>query len=179
MEHNLGLEIIDTNNEKVLKIIDGSIYAEDVPIVCPKLEITAPGFQFSSTREVTRDFNLSLTACNLEIQVSNCDSRLNDLPDGLYAIKYKITPYEYVYVEINHLRLTKVHNRIEKLYCDLGIPTSDIPKKKKEKLDKINEVENYLKAAKSSVESCQNSKYGMELYNYALKLLDRIDCKNC
>lgn len=179
MEHKLGIEIVETKNEKILRLIDASIYVGGVPVVCPKIYITAPGFQFSSVHEVDENFNMILTACDLEIQSGNCDSQQNNLPDGVYAIKYTVSPHEYLFTEVNHLRLSQTYNRIEKLYCNLGMPTSDLTGRTKEKLSKINEVENYLKASKASIETCQNTKYGTELYKYAIKLLDRIDCKNC
>jgi hypothetical protein len=49
----------------------------------------------------------------------------------------------------------------------------------KEKLNKITMIQRYLDAAKSFVEYCHEPAKGMELYNYAIKLLDKLDCKSC
>jgi hypothetical protein len=37
----------------------------------------------------------------------------------------------------------------------------------------------YLDAAKAKVEFCQEPQKGMTLYNYAIKLLNKFDCKTC
>ena len=37
----------------------------------------------------------------------------------------------------------------------------------------------YLDAAKAKVEFCLEAQQGMTLYNYAIKLLNKFDCKNC
>ena len=36
-----------------------------------------------------------------------------------------------------------------------------------------------LEAAKAKVEVCHKSQEGMTLFNYAVKLLNKFDCKNC
>jgi hypothetical protein len=37
----------------------------------------------------------------------------------------------------------------------------------------------YLEAAKAKVEFCHDPQKGMTLYNYALKMLNKLDCVNC
>jgi hypothetical protein len=37
----------------------------------------------------------------------------------------------------------------------------------------------YLEAAKAKVETCHENQAGMTLFNYAVKLLDKLDCKHC
>ena len=37
----------------------------------------------------------------------------------------------------------------------------------------------YLDAAKAKVEFCLEPQKGMTLYNYAIKLLNKFDCKTC
>lgn len=180
MEHKLGLNVITTNNQEVLHLLDESIYDADIPYVCPRIHITSPGFQYSA--EIipeAQNFNLVLTACDLEIQTTQCDSVHQLLPDGVYAIKYSVSPNEYVFVEVNHLRLTKMMNRIADIYCELEMTAGEINAKTKDKLVKLNELENYLKSATYSIEVCGDLKKGKDLYAYAQKLIDKIDCKHC
>jgi hypothetical protein len=122
---------------------------------------------------------LNLTACDLGIQNAGCGTSYNDLPDGIYIIKYSVSPNEYVYVEYNHLRETKALNKVESVYCDLDLGTCDPPMQIKQKLEKIQFIQQYLKAAKAYVEYCRQPKKGMELYNYAVKLLDKLTCSSC
>lgn len=180
--HNLNLEVLDTNNENVLSIIDSSVYDSLMPLSCQELLITAPGFQFSANIDptlLTPGFNLALSACLLEIQTSGCDARFDSLPDGIYAIRYSVSPNEYIKTEINHFRMTKTYNRWKKALCDLDLSDCLPERKKKEKLDQLQNVDMYLKAAKASAEICANADKAKKLFDYAVKLLDRIDCKTC
>jgi hypothetical protein len=90
-----------------------------------------------------------------------------------------VSPNDQVYVEYNHLRITVALNRVRKIYCDLDIAACDPPVEIKEKLNKITMIQRYLDAAKSFVEYCHEPSKGMELYNYAIKLLDKLDCRSC
>jgi hypothetical protein len=180
--HRLSLEILDTSNENTLTIIDSSTYLTGIAPTCPELLITAPGFQYSASvpaANLQPGFNNTLTACSLEIQTKACDSVFEVIPDGIYAIRYSVSPNEYVKVEYNHLRLTQIYNRWQKALCDLDLSDCLPEKNKKDKFAKLQEVDMYLKAAKAKVEVCNSSKKGMDLYNYAIKLLDKIDCKTC
>ena len=49
----------------------------------------------------------------------------------------------------------------------------------KEKLEKLRLIKMYLEAAKAKVEFCHEPQKGMSLYNYALKLLNNFECRNC
>ena len=180
--HQLGLNILDVREEKLFQILDASVYDTLLPIVCPELLITVPGFQTSASiapELLTQGFNLRLTACDLEIQNVRCDSEMWELPDGIYAIRYSLSPSEYIKVEYNHLRLTKAYIRLDKIRCNLDLNDCLPDKNKKDKMVRIAEVEEYLKSAKAKVEYCHESKKGMKLYEYALKLMDKIDCKYC
>ena len=43
-QHALSLEIPDVLTNCIFRVIDTSTYNENVPLDCPKLQITAPGF---------------------------------------------------------------------------------------------------------------------------------------
>jgi hypothetical protein len=188
-QHVLSLEAPDTMNKCILRIVDTSIYNEDIPLSCPVLWITVPGFQYSvqftddntsaNAIEITPGFIFNLTACDLELQSSGCGTYYNDLPDGIYAIKYAVSPVEHVYVEYNHLRITKALYKYQSLLCELDLGACDPKDKQKENLNKLRMAKMYLDAAKAQVEYCHQSKKGMELYNYALKLMDKISCSTC
>jgi hypothetical protein len=188
-QHILSLEAPDTLNGCVLRIVDTSIYNSMIPVKCPALWVTPPGFNTSvqftdsagdgSNVVLSPGFMLNLTACDLEMQSSGCGTYYNDLPDGIYPIKYSVSPNEYVYVEYNHLRITKALIKIQKIYCDLDLGACDPPAVVDEKLKKIRLIQQFLYAAKAQVEYCLHAKKGMELYNYAVKLLDKMLCVNC
>lgn len=180
--HVLSLEAPDTMNGCLLRIVDTSLYNSMLGIKCILLEVTLPGFirpvQFTETT-ILPGFNLNLTACDLEIQNTQCGTVFNDLPDGIYIIKYSVSPNTIVYVEYNHLRITKALKKYQAILCNLELGTCDPPEKIKIKLSKLRLIRQYLDAAKAKVEFCHEPEKGMELYKYALKLLNKLDCTNC
>lgn len=181
-QHVLSLEAPDTMNKCILRIVDTSLYNSQVPVVCPVLQVTLPGF----SRPVTFDestiqpgFILNLTACDLEVQTSSCGTRYDDLSDGIYIIKYSVSPNDLVYVEYNHLRMTNALWKYYHLLCELDIAACDPPTSVKEKLNKLRMIKMYLDAAKAKVEICHEPAKGMVIFNYAVKLLDKMDCTTC
>lgn len=181
-QHVLSLEAPDTMNKCILRIVDTSIYNSQVPVTCPVLQVTLPGFQrpvvFDDT-VIQPGFILNLTACDLEVQTAQCGTIYNDLPDGIYIIKYSVSPNDLVYVEYNHLRMTKALWRYYNILCELDVAACDPPASVKEKLNQLNLIRMYLDAAKAQVEFCHQPKKGMELFNYAVKLLDKMTCSSC
>lgn len=182
-QHVLSLEVPDTMNKCILRVQDTSVYNPLIAPVCPRLLITLPGFNipvsFDDT-QISPGFSLNLTACDLELQKFNCGTSYDDLPDGIYIIKYSVSPNDQVFVEYNHLRITKALNIVQCILCflDLGIcaPSVEI----EEKAEQLRIVRLYLDAAKAQVEFCHHPKKGMELYRYAIKLLNKLACNtNC
>ena len=130
--HVLSLEAPDTLNGCILRVVDTSIYSPTTPITCILLEVTVPGFmrpvQFTDA-EITPGFTLNLTACDLAIQSMGCGETYNDLPDGIYIIKYSVSPNDVVYVEYNHLRITKALKRYNEILCDLELAACEPPER--------------------------------------------------
>ncbi len=181
--HKLMLEARDTLNTCILPIEDVSVYNTDVDVNCPILQITLPGFEYSVVlREddgIDTGFNVKLTACDLEIQTANCGSVFSGLPDGIYVIKYSVSPNDAVYVEYNHLRITKALNKYNEILCDIDVSVCDPPADIQKKLRKLWDIKMYLEIAKATVEICLEPRKGMELYKYAVKQLDKMNCKSC
>lgn len=178
-KHLLSLEIPDTMNGCILRVVDTSAYAAGIPVTCPLLQITNPGYihpENFTTPQIETGFNANLTACDLGLQTSNCGTDFSNISDGIYIIKYSVEPRNLVYVEYNHLRTTCAQNRIKELYCSLELAACDPPAAKKDKLNQIRLIQQYLKASKAYVEDCHDPKRGMELYKYAVSLIDKLSC---
>lgn len=178
--HNLSLEIPDLLNKCVLRIVDTSVYDENISVKCPQLQITVPGFKSSIfVDNVEPNFTLNLTACDLKIQKVNCGSDYNDLPDMVYVVGYSVSPNDKVFVEYNYLRETIALNRLQKLYCDIDLlnctPSDELISKRKT----ASLIREYLYAAKACVETCRQVSKGIQLYKEAIRLLDKLDCKTC
>jgi hypothetical protein len=186
MKHKLSLHIPDTMNDWSLTIQDTSVYTDLIPISCPTLQILVPGFVKAVTVNDTSmpdplepRFNRTFTACDLDLQTESCGTRFDCLPDGIYVIKYSVSPNDIVYVEYNHLRIVQALKKWNQKLCDLELAPCEPSAEKKAKWDELKEIKGYLEAAKNMVEFCHKAKKGMDLYNYAKKLLDKLDCTTC
>jgi hypothetical protein len=186
MKHKLSLHIPDTMDDWSLTIQDTSVYADLIPITCPTLQILAPGFIKAVTITDTTMpnplgpyFNRTFTACHLELQTEACGTKYECLPDGIYTIRYSVSPNDVVYVEYNHLRMVKALTKWNTKLCELEVAPCDPTTEKKAKLDELMQIKSYLEAAKNMVEFCHKADKGMDLYNYALKRLNKLDCQTC
>lgn len=181
--HVLSLEAPETLNDCILRIVDTSVYNEDVEIRCPILSVTLPGFnysvEFTDAEGIVPGFSLNLTACDLEVQTVNCGSQFNPLPDGIYIIKYSVSPNQYVFVEYNHLRRTQALMMYNSALCSLDVGACMPDAELEKKLRDLQLIKMYLDTAKAAVEICHEPRRGMEIYNYAVNLLRKFECKTC
>jgi hypothetical protein len=178
--HVLSLEVPTVMNACTFVVMDTSVYADIVPVTCPTLNITVPGFNYSNQIDFVPGSTSTLTACDLGLQTENCDGGpyLN-FPDGVYVVRYSVSPNETVYVEYNHLRITEALNMYNELLCDLDVADCQPEKAVQDKLKTLRMIRVYLDAAKAKVEYCHEPDKGMIIYNYALKLMKKLNCNNC
>jgi hypothetical protein len=177
--HQLRLEIPEVLNTCILKIMDMSTYSDIVPITCPTLNITLPGFTYSTQLDFTPNSSVALNACDLQIQTNQCDEVNYDLPDGIYVIKYSVSPNDVVYVEYNHLRISMALNKYKSILCKLDLSNCEPTKKILDKVEELKKIKIYLDTAVAKVETCHEPQKGMSLYNYAIALMDKLDCTHC
>jgi len=181
-QHILSLEAPDTMNPCQLWLADTSVYNPESPAVCQLLQITLPGFSqpvnFDDS-EIDLGFNRQFTACDLEVQTTGCGTSFSNLPDGIYIIKWSVSPNDQVYVEYNHLRITRALIRYKSILCELDINTCAPDAELKKQMDQLTLIRQYLEAAKAKVEICHEPAKGMILFKYAIKLLDKFECKSC
>jgi hypothetical protein len=178
-KHQLSLELPDTNNIKVLRIFDTSIYADGIGQDCGTLSIISPGFNLPVNIEMLPGFNTTLTACTLGLQKTGCSDALQPLPDGIYVINYSLSPNSIVQVEYNYLRVTQTVNRYYNLLCELEMSACEPGADVKEKLEELRLIKSFIDAAKAKVEYCHSPEAGIELLMYAKKRLDKITNALC
>jgi len=179
--HILSLEIPAVSNCDLLCIKDTSQYSKDLAIDCEELLITLPGYSVPVFIKVDSGFDMCLTACTLALQTDNCGTTQAQIPDGIYIIKYSVSPNSKVYVEYNHLRVTKLLTTYYEVLCDLNVQPCQPDINKQELLSEMYYIRTMIDAAVSNVEYCQSSAQGMQLYNYAKQRLNKISCPsgNC
>jgi hypothetical protein len=178
MRHQLSLEIPLVYNNRLLQVVDSSIYTSALPADCSRLEITVPGYVSSVAITVAKDFNRFLNACDLGLQTLGCDTQTQPLPDGIYVVRYSVSPNDQVFVEYNHLRMTQVWNRYYTQLSNLTLASCEPDEEVKEELREFQLVRSFLDAAKAKVEYSHEPHKGMELFVYAQRLLNRVGtCK--
>ena len=186
MKHKLSLHIPDTMNPESITIQDTSMYTDLIPVSCPTLQILVPGFvkavtfnDVSMPNPLQPGFIWTLNACQLDLQFENCGTVFNKLPDGIYVIKYSVSPNDIVYVEYNQLRMVCAWEKWNAKLCELDLAPCDPPENKKVIWNELQEIYFDLLAAKNKVEFCHKPKEGMEMFNNAVKRLDKLNCNYC
>ena len=178
-KHILSLEIPAVSNCDLLCIKDTSQYSNELAVDCEELLITLPGYSVPVLIKVDSKFDMCLTACTLALQKDDCGTKQQKLPDGVYIVKYSVSPNSKVYVEYNHLRVTNLMKQYYDKLCQLDlapcVPTSE----RKRLLSDLNDIRMYIDAAVAKVEYAANPNAGLELFNFAKKLLSKITCPTC
>jgi hypothetical protein len=184
-KHTLKINIPAVMDECILRIEDMSVYDQNIPVSCPTLQVLLPSFNTATllndttTPQIGPGFIVNLTACDLEIQTTGCGSEFYSLPDGIYVIKYSVSPNDIVYVEHNHLRITQAMIKWKKLLCDLKLPGCDPGVDKDKRLMELMKIRGYMEAAVADAEICRKPKEATELFNYAVKLMNKMECPTC
>jgi len=188
-KHILSLEVPTVANCEIFKIIDTSQYTDDIPVDCPELLITPPGSVYVSICSETTcgnshftvqpGFDLNINACAMVMQKDNCDSERKVLPDGIYIVRYSVSPNDKVYVEYNVLRITTILSTYYKKLCELNITPCEPTSTQQQLLAEMKYIRTLIDAAKAKVEYCQSPNEGMELYKFAKKKLSKITCDVC
>jgi hypothetical protein len=182
VKHQLSLEVLDVKNVNIFKITDTSIYTEQILVDCERLHITVPGFVNPVEIETIKGFDISLSACDLYIQTTGCGDNLQPLPDGIYFIRYSVSPNDKVFVEYDHMRVTSLLDKWYNQLCQLEMASCEPSADVKEQLKELRLIKSFIDAAKAKVEYCHDNEAGMNLYNYAKKLLDKYPnscCNSC
>lgn len=182
-KHQLSLEIPETNNCKVFRVIDTSIYDGHLDVTCAQLEITSPGFNEPVVIEVAvPNFNYVLNACTLGIQTAGCGTTSKTLPDGIYTVVYSVSPNEEVYVKYHYLRVCQTVNKYFNKLCELEMAACEPEADVKDELAELRLIKSFIDAAKAKVEQCDDLEAGMELLIYAqnrLQKFGRPGCSTC
>lgn len=175
--HNLDFEIIPTGNSKTLVFIDSSYYYTEPEK--PLLEITMPGytkyFLVNIVAHQVNTFN-SNTIGFTELLNNEC---LVDLPDGAYSFRFKVCPYDALFIDKKFFRTTlfdkklaEVYDRMEATDCSRSTDTLISVQ--------LAEIVALAEGAKAIVD--KSSKKATQFYQLADTMIDRILkdlCKNC
>tara|TARA_B110000967_G_C18891555_1_gene567745 strand:+ start:3138 stop:3683 length:546 start_codon:yes stop_codon:yes gene_type:complete len=178
-KHILSLESYFVSNPEIFHLKDTSEYAKNLSIDCTELLITVPGYNKPALIEVSPGFDLTINACSLNIQTSNCGSSRIDIPDGLYIVRYSVAPNDKVYVEYNMLRTTSLMNMYYDKMCSIDVTTCLPSSEQSELMSEMSFIRTLIDAAKSKVEYCGSPSQGLELFEFAKNRLEKVTCVVC
>lgn len=171
IRHTLALDIPDTACDTILRIWDASVYGEGLDVDCPRLDIWLPGFVIPKYfTELAPDFVLTLDAKDLGLQHPQAETPLS-LPDGLYKVRYSVSPNELVFVEYYHLRTTNIMNLYYQEICKLQLEACEPDAEQHQKLHDLRYIKMYIDAAKAKAEYCHAPEQAVDMLAYAEKLL--------
>lgn len=171
MKHILSLEVPDTANSKIFRVVDTSSYAAELPVAYPLLTITPPGFVTPVHVQTTERFGLVLNACTLGIQTIDCGEELVALPDGLYHIRYSVSPNDQVWVEYKHLRMTCTLNSYYDALAGIEGHGCNMDECTLQQLKELRLIKSFLDVAKAKVEYSHKCEEGLEMLAFAKKKL--------
>lgn len=175
----LDHEIIETGNEKTLVFIDSSEYMSQNEPEGPMLEVQLPGYDryllVNYDARKVNTFNSSTIGLNPVLTLEE----LVPLPDGIYTIKQKVCPYQYVYIIKRHMRVTHLLNKVKVLYRNIDFASLTF-ERNKEMQDALLKIHVLIEGAKAAVEPHPTK--AQEYYSLADRLVEKQlnkFCKNC
>lgn len=172
MISKLLVQEIKTDDCKILRLADNSLYNPALPVTNAILEITPPGYDCPVIFNVQKYFNTAFNSTLLTLTSSLEESQLVALPDGVYTIKYSIKPNNSLFVEYDLMRTCQATYSYINEICRLFDSRCDISRKTFEmKLQKLRWIRELLDVSKYMVEDKGKRKEGLDLYNEAVKAL--------
>jgi len=154
-----------------------STYNPDIPVQNGIIEVTPPGFSCPVSFPVDQDFSLTLNSSTLKIAPAIRQEDLVDLPDGIYYYKYSIKPNDQLFVEYAALRNCALLQKYYYAICQLFSERPKITRREfEEKRSALIWIKELIDGSRWKVEECGEEKEGIEMYNEALRLLERHYC---
>lgn len=173
----LNFSILETGNPKTLVFLDESVYMDLHP-ERPLLEVTMPGYEkYFLVNIEAREVN-TLNANTLNLTAVLNQTCLIDLPDGIWFFKYKICPYDKVFICKNHIRVTALNEKLSLLHDKINLLDCDIKNDKSIETD-LAKIYALIEGAKSVVSKDSGKAYSY--YQTATKMVDNIykQLNNC
>ena len=173
---NLQLDIIvvPTYNTLSLGVTDASVYPTNPPVVSsPSIEIDIPGFGTKILPFVPNDTNV-FTSSILEITEPGCNQ---PLPDGVYRIRYSITPAYVNYVEKTILRIDRLQEKFDNAFLQLNMMECDRALRTQSSVT-LNTINFFIQGAIAAANNCAEYESNT-LYAQADNLLNNFLKSNC
>lgn len=167
-KHTLSFEILNTGNPKTLVFLDSSDYYEEPER--PLLEITLPGYnKYFLVNVVARKVN-TFNSNTIGMTETLSSHNLVNLPDGVWTLKFKVCPYDKVYIQKYHLRTVTLEEQIANIFEYMDLSDCDVEDTKKYQ-NTLVDIFVLLEAAKANAEKRGAVKKATEQYQKANSLV--------
>ena len=179
IRHTLALDIPDTACENILRIWDASVYGQGITVECPRLDIYLPGFSvpiYYTNNDLVTPHTVLLPGfiknlSTVDLGIDHPSDPVGTFPDGLYTIRYSVSPNETMYVQYYHLRTTRLTNMYFDEICKVQLQECEPTSEQHQKMHDLRYIKMYIDAAKAKAEYCNAPVQAVEMYQYAEKLL--------
>ena len=174
IKSELSLEVSNSTNAKVMRLFDTSHYCSDESLENYIIEVLPVNRSSWVSFYVAKGFSLALNSSNLQYKKATDEVQLIDLPDGIYEIKQSVKPNLFTFVHFYHMRVTSLMNKVRASMNKLLSKECKLSREEyRTNRDELRNIEEFIMAAKWSVEECGDKAKGKELYEFADKSLQR------
>lgn len=176
-EIKLDFLIIPTYSLETLGVADNSIYP-DVSLLDslpeePVLIVTVPGYDPVEVPFVKDDF-IALNSTMLGLSEG---TNFEELPDGIYTIKYLIKPDLDTFVEKSFMRVEVIQEKFDIAFLKLQMMECDRSIKKQSKID-LDSIYYFIQGAIASANNCMICESN-KLYEQANSMLKKFTGNTC
>ena len=170
----LDFLVIPTYNLQTLGIADASTYPASPPVTSPTIEIDVPGFGIVSLPFNINDFNIYNST---SLGLTPVGEPLVPLPDGIYYIKYSVTPAFENYVQKSIMRIDQLQEKFDSAFMKLDMMECDRAIKTQAKVD-LNSIYYFIQGSLAAANNCAIDTAN-KLYVQADKMLTNFIKSNC
>lgn len=172
MATTLDILVIPTYNTLTLGVADASVY--DSTPSAPTMTITVPGFGDVSIPFNINDFNVYNSAI---LGITQFGEPLLPLPDGVYTLKYTITPENEFFVVKNIMRIDQLQEKFDSAFMKLDMMQCDLAIKTQQKVD-LTSINFFIQGSIAAANNCAVDTSN-KLYNQASKMLNNFMKNGC
>jgi hypothetical protein len=171
---NLKLDIlvVPTYNTLTLGIADASTYP--TPPTAPSIEIVVPGFGTVTLPFTPNDFNIFNST---SLGITAVGDTLLPLPDGVYQLKYSISPAYVNFVDRTIIRVEQLQEKFDAAFMKLDMMECDLAIKRQAKVE-LNSIYFFIQGAVAAANNCA-VETSNRLYDQANKMLTNFVKNNC
>jgi hypothetical protein len=168
----LDILVVPTYNTLTLGVVDASTY-NGTPSA-PTIEITVPGFGKVTLPFVPNDFNIFNSTV---LGITSVDDSLLPLPDGVYTLRYSVSPAYINFVEKNIMRTEMIQEKFDEAFMQLDMMQCDAAIKQQQKVD-LNSIYFFIQGAIAAANNCA-VETANKLYKQATIMLNNFNKRGC